>query len=284
MEQFVEKRIRELREYLRREKHHDHRDLQYEIEGRSTQFYDWCEKKADELRSFDIDGMDIFHGILDKVQLLYGMSYTGHNRNRENLLAEYLDIWGTGFIEPNCKYDSDQFLEIQQLVTITMAKKAKEAPKDTDETALLSGIIRPVVTQEKMNHIVNNMSGMTKDITKYVDYYRTAAWNWRVDSSILAQYIFEKAAEFTYKVMKGEDMSEWCYDIRDAFYYFEVDIPEPFQNIMDSAVPKLRDVIWNIEDLIERKDYNTCPLEIWFRPILFNAALFGVQFTLMEEF
>ena len=50
-----------------------------------------------------------------------------------------------------------------------------------------------------------------------MDYYDDGSWNWVTDCPFIVQYVFEKAAELTYKVAKGENSDGLEYDIREAF-------------------------------------------------------------------
>jgi hypothetical protein len=97
------------------------------------------------------------------------------------------------------------------------------------------------------------------------------------------QYVFEKAAELTYKVAKGENCDELGYDIREAFSYFQLSVPEAFQMKLDSVVDKLDGIVLDITSFIEKNDYHLCNKLTWFYPMIYNAALNGMFYTLEQK-
>ena len=134
-----------------------------------------------------------------------------------------------------------------------------------------------------MTYIINNLIRISHSLTDYVDYYDDGSWNWAIDCRFIVQYVFEKAAELTYKVAMGETTDGLGYDIRECLVYFLLSVPVTFQMKLDSVVDKLESIVFDITYFIEKNDYHLCDKETWFRPILFNIALDGMLYTLEQE-
>ena len=134
-----------------------------------------------------------------------------------------------------------------------------------------------------MEYIVGNMTCIINSLTEYVVNYNHNDWNWLIDCRFIVQYVFEKTAELTYKVSKGETTDGLEYDIREAFTYFQLSVPDSFQMKLDSVVDKLDNIVLDITNFIEKKNYHLCNEETWFRPMVFNAALNGMLYTLEQK-
>ena len=148
---------------------------------------------------------------------------------------------------------------------------------------LLTGVAKMQLPQEKMKYIIENLTRMSHSLTDYVDYYDDGSWNWVTDCPFIVQYVFEKSAELTYKVAKGENSDGLEYDIREAFSYFQLSVPDSFQMKIDSVVDIIDNIVLDITEFIEKNDYHLCDKETWFRPILFNIALEGMLYTLEQK-
>lgn len=134
-----------------------------------------------------------------------------------------------------------------------------------------------------MNYIVDKITRISHTLTDYVGNYDDGSWNWQIDCRFIAQYVFEKAAELTYKVAMGETPDEPEYEIREAFSYFQLSVPDNFQMKLDSEVDKLDSIVLDITDFIEKNDYHLCNKLTWFYPMIYNAALNGMFYTLEQK-
>ena len=52
---------------------------------------------------------------------------------------------------------------------------------------------------------------------------------------------------------------------------------------LDSVVGKLDNIVLDITDFIEKNDYHLCNKLTWFYPMIYNAALNGMFYTLEQK-
>ena len=219
-------------------------------------------------------------GLFSKFDRLHGDD-SFVERDTNSLLAIKLDM-GFGIYAPPCPYSKDDFHDIQNKITTYISQRVR-TPEDEVSTPLLTGVAHKQLSQEKMTYIINNLIRISHSLTDYVDYYDDGSWNWAIDCRFIVQYVFEKAAELTYKVAMGETTDGLGYDIRECLVYFLLSVPVTFQMKLDSVVDKLESIVFDITYFIEKNDYHLCDKETWFRPILFNIALDGMLYTLEQE-
>ena len=220
-------------------------------------------------------------GLFRKFERLYGENSNFVERDAKSLLAMKIDL-GFGIYTPPCPYSEEDFPDIQKKITTFISQRVK-TPEDADSMPLLIGVAKMQLPQEKIKYIIENLTRMSHSLTDYVDYYDDGSWNWVTDCPFIVQYVFEKAAELTYKVAKGENSDGLEYDIREAFSYFQLSVPDSFQMKIDSVVDIIDNIVLDITEFIEKNDYHLCDKETWFRPILFNIALEGMLYTLEQE-
>ena len=163
-----------------------------------------------------------------------------------------------------------------------MIKRAKTA-EDEYSKPLLKGDAQSQLSQEQMEYIINKITRISHSLTEYVDNYDDGNWNWPIDCRFIVQYVFEKAAELTYKVVMGEATDEPGYDIRELFSYFQLSVPDNFQMKLDSVVDKIDSIVLDTTDFIENNDYHLCNKLTWFYPMIYNAALNGMFYTLEQK-
>lgn len=174
-----------------------------------------------------------------------------------------------------CPYTEEDFSGIQKKIIYFI--------KDECSKTILTGNVKTRLSENQKQHIIGNLIQISHSITDYVNYYDDGSWNWQADNLFIIQYVFEKAAEITYKVIKGETTDELSYDITEAFSYFQVSVPEDFQVKIDSVVDILENIESDITSFVEKNDYNLCDKEIWLRTIIFNIALVGVRYALEQD-
>ena len=220
-------------------------------------------------------------GLFRKFDRLHSEIFHFIERNERSLLAMKIDL-GFGIYNPPCPFSEEDFPDIQKKITTFISQRVK-TPEDKDSMPLLTGVAQMRLSLEQMKYIIDNLIRISHSMTDYVDYYDDGSWNWLIDCSFIVQYVFEKAAELTYKVAKGEDSDRLEYDIRDAFTYFHLSVPDTFQMKIDGVVDKLDYIVLDITSFIEKNDYHLCNKETWFRPILFNVALDGMLYTLEQK-
>ena len=178
-----------------------------------------------------------------------------------------------------CPYKEDDVPEIQRTITNYISQRVKTA-EDEVSKPLLSGIPKTKVPQEQVSYIFNSLAGLCHSITDYVAYYDDGNWNWEIDCKFIVQYVFEKAAELTYYVINEKSIDDLSYDIKEAFSYFQIDVPDTFQESIDGETNKLRDIVIDIVSFIKKNDFNLCDKEAWFRPFISNIATCGMMYTL----
>ena len=256
----------------------DLEEIRFEIDRLQQEFYDVTEKhhNPDE---YKIEGEDAVCGLFEKFEQLYGEhALLYYNRDEESGLAIKLD-WGLDGFLPQRLDTKEDPSSIQNKITSFISQRVKTS-EDEFEKPLLTGIVKTQITQGQVNSLVNNLTELSHSFTEYVDFYDKGSWNWKRDCIFIAQYVFEKAAELTYKVVFDKRSEEWNYDIIDSFSYFQIDVSEDLQEKIDGEVCKLQDILIDIMSFVERNDYNKLDKDTWLRPIIFNIGLCGMHYTL----
>ena len=256
-------------------------ELTFEVDRLKDEFYNELEKRSTSTE-FVFEGEDAVKGLFKKYDRLFGEESIFVKRDPESRLAIKLDL-GLGNINPPCPYSEKDFPDIQKKI-INYILKRVETPEDEDSKPLRKGVARSQLSQEQMEYIVGNMTCISNSLTEYVVNYNHNDWNWLIDCHFIVQYVFEKTAELTYKVSKGETTDGLEYDIREAFTYFQLSVPDSFQMKLDSVIDKLDNIVLDITNFIEENDYHLCNEITWFRPMVFNAALNGMLYTLEQKF
>ena len=258
----------------------DLEELTFEVDRLKDEFYNELEKRSTSTE-FVFEGEDAVKGLFKKYDRLFGEESIFVKRDPESRLAIKLDL-GFGNNNPPCPYSEKDFPDIQKKI-INYILKRVETPEDEDSKPLRKGVAQSQLPQEQMEYIVGNMTCISNSLTEYVVNYNHNDWNWLIDCRFIVQYVFEKTAELTYKVSKGETTDGLEYDIREAFTYFQLSVPDSFQMKLDSVVDKLDNIVLDITNFIEKKNYHLCNEETWFRPMVFNAALNSMLYTLEQK-
>ena len=255
-------------------------ELAFEVDKLKDEFYNELESRSTSTE-FVFEGEDAVKGLIKKYERLFGEESNYVNRDPESLLAKKLDL-GLGTYVPPCPFSEEDFPKIQKIIINHIIKRAKTA-EDENSKPLLKGVAQSELSREQMNYIVDKITRISRTLTDYVDNYDDGSWNWQIDCRFIAQYVFEKAAELTYKVAMGETPDEPEYDIREAFSYFQLSVPDNFQMKLDSEVDKLDSIVLDITDFIEKNDYYLCNKLTWFYPMIFDIALNGMFYTLEQK-
>ena len=251
-------------------------ELTYKANNLEEEFYDELEKHSTS-DEYHFEGEEAIEGLFEKFRL-YSEDLKWVERDNVSLLA--LKLCEDNYVPP-CPYPEEKFHEIQMKISDFILQRAK-TPEDEISTPLLSGIPKTQVTKEQMKFIANNIIRMSHEMSNYVSHYDTGMWKWRWDCQFIAQYAFEKAAEMTYYVAKGKSTDGLSYHIKDAFTFYEISVPDEFQEKLNSAIIKLQKTVTDITSYIEKNKYNFCDKETWFRPIVFSKCLEGVHYALEQ--
>lgn len=255
-------------------------ELAFEVDKLKDEFYNELESRSTSTE-FVFEGEDAVKGLIKKYERLFGEESNYVNRDPESRLAIKLDL-GFGNFNPPCPYSEEDFPDIQKKIINHILKRVK-TPEDEDSKPLLEGVAQSKLSQEQMKYVVDYMTRISNSLTEYVVNHNHDDWNWLIDCRFIVQYVFEKTAELTYKVSKGETTDGLEYDIREAFTYFQLSVPDSFQMKLDSVVDKLDNIVLDITNYIEKKNYHLCNEETWFRPMVFNAALNSMLYTLEQK-
>lgn len=255
-------------------------ELAFEVDKLKDEFYNELESKSTSTE-FVFEGEDDVKGLIKKYERLFGEESNYVNRDPESLLAKKMDL-GFGIDNSPCPYSEEDFPKIQKNIINYMIKRAKTA-EDEYSKPLLKGDAQSQLSQEQMEYIINNITRVSHSLTDYVDNHDHDDWNWQADCRFIVQYVFEKAAELTYKVVMGETTDEPGYDIRELFSYFQLSVPDNFQMKLDSVVDKIDSIVLDTTDFIENNDYHLCNKLTWFYPMIYNAALNGMFYTLEQK-
>ena len=63
---------------------------------------------------------------------------------------------------------------------------------------------------------------------------------------------FKKAAELTYYVINEKSIDDLSYDIKEAFSYFQIAVPDTFRESIDGEINKLGDIVIGIVSFIKK--------------------------------
>ena len=253
-------------------------EIRFEVERLQQEFYDVTEKHLNP-NEYKHEGEDAVCGLFEQFERHYGEDSQMHNnRDVESCLSIYLD-WGFEGSQPQNIDIEEDSNSIQKKITTFISQRVK-TPEDEFQKPILTGIVKTQITSDQMKLLVNNLTELSHSFNEYVDFYDKGNWNWKRDFVFIAQYVFEKAAELTYKVVFDKRADEWRYDITDSFTYFQIAVTEDLQEKIDGEVCKLQDILIDIMSFVERNDYNKLDKDTWFRPIIFNLGIEGMLFTL----
>lgn len=253
-------------------------EIRFEVERLQQEFYDVTEKHLNP-NEYKHEGEDAVCGLFEKFERHYGEDSQMHNnRDVESCLSIYLD-WGFEGSQPQNIDIEEDSNSIQKKITTFISQRVK-TPEDEFQKPILTGIVKTQITSDQMKLLVNNLTELSHSFNEYVDFYDKGNWNWKRDFVFIAQYVFEKAAELTYKVVFDKRADEWRYDITDSFTYFQIAVTEDLQEKIDGEVCKLQDILIDIMSFVERNDYNKLDKDTWLRSIIFNIGLCGMYYTL----
>ena len=282
MKDFVIKYYGRMRDYLLEANTEDADvgSIAFEVDRLKEEFYNETDEDVFSTDS-EYEEQNAVWGLFKKFDRLHGNDSNFVVRDPESLLAKKLDL-GLGTYVPPCPFSEEDFPKIQKIIINHIIKRAKTA-EDENSKPLLKGVAQSELSREQMNYIVDKITRISHTLTDYVDNYDDGSWNWQVDCRFIVQYVFEKAAELTYKVAKGEDTDGIGYDIREAFSYFQLSVPEAFQMKLDSEVDKLNRIVLDTTDFIEKNNYHLCNKLTWFYPMVYDVALNGMFYTLEQK-
>lgn len=282
MKDFIIKYYGRMRDYLLEANTEDAdvESIASEVERLEDEFYN---ETDEDMASTDskYEEENAVWGLFKKFERLHGEDSNFVVRDPESLLAKKLDL-GLGTYVPQCPFSEEDFPKLQKIIINHIIKRAKTA-EDENSKPLLNGVAQSELSCEQMNYIVDKITRISHTLTDYVGNYDDGSWNWQIDCRFIAQYVFEKAAELTYKVAMGETPDEPEYEIREAFSYFQLSVPDNFQMKLDSEVDKLDSIVLDITDFIEKNDYHLCNKLTWFYPMIYNAAINGMFYTLEQK-
>ena len=282
MKDFIIKYYGRMRDYLLEANAEDAdvESIASEVERLEDEFYN---ETDEDMASTDskYEEENAVWGLFKKFDRLHGEDSNFVVRNPESLLAKKMDL-GSDTDNSSCPYSEEDFPNIQKKIIKYIIKRVN-TPDDDNSEPLLTGDAQSQLSDEQMEYIVGIITRISHSLTNYVDNNDDGNWNWQADCRFIVQYVFEKAAERTYKVAKGENCDELGYDIREAFSYFQLSVPEAFQMKLDSVVDKLDGIVLDITSFIEKNDYHLCNKLTWFYPMIYNSALNGMFYTLEQK-
>ena len=282
MKDFIIKYYGRMRDYLLEANAEDAdiESIAFEVDRLKEEYYNETDENIASTDS-ESEEQNAVWGLFKKFDRLHGEDSNFIERDAESLLAKKMDL-GFGNSNPPCPFLEEDFPNIQKKIINHIIKRVK-TPDDDNSEPLLKSDAQSQLSQEQMNYIINNVTRISHSFTDYVDNYDDGSWNWQVDCRFIVQYVFEKAAELTYKVAKGEDTDGIGYDIREAFTYFQLSVPDTFQMKLDGVVDKLDSIVLDITSFIEKNDYHLCNKLTWFYPMIYNVALNGMFYTLEQK-
>lgn len=281
MKDFIIKYYGRMRDYLLEANAEDAdiESIAFEVESLGQEFYNKTDGNIASTDSEYIEQNAVW-GLFKKFDRLHGEDSNFVVRDPESLLAKKIDL-GFGIYNSSSPFPEEDFSDIQKKITTYISQRVKK-PEVDDSIPLLTGSAQGQLSQKQMKYIIDNLIRISHSMTDYVEYYDDGSWNWLIDCSFIMQYVFEKAAELTYMVTNGEDSDELEYDIKEAFTYFQLSVPDFFQMKLDCIVDKLEFIVSDTASFIESRNYHLYNKETWFRPMVFNIALDGMIYTLEQ--
>lgn len=284
MEKEMLQYVNRLKSLLRNEEELGERDLLDEVQLLHED-YERTLEMAERTGQFEAEGEKEFDGLFIKFKRLHEFEPALYDRDSNSGLACQLDF-GFDFYQKECPFSEDELAGIQKSITVFMAKRAKENPCESDPEfaeTLLTGVPRYKLDGDDLMNIVGNLTRLTHDFVDYISAYKPESWYWTIDCIVISQYIFEKMVELTYRKAMGENLDDYYYDIREAFTYYETNIPVQLQMQVNESVQLLEDVVYDTINYIDSKDFYTCDYEVWLRPIFFNIGVDAIEFTLEQD-
>lgn len=287
MRGFIAKYYNKMKDVLQRENSNeiDIEELTSEVDEIIEQFYDEIEKNRNfTTDEYEFDGEGAVKGLFTKFRCLKGVITNSDNRNTESELAEYINLeWGISYQTPPCPYSEESFLGIQKKI-IDFIKDCVREAVDEYSRPLISGSIKQQMSQKQYELITNNFIALSHSFGDYVEFYDKGNWNWQLDLEFIVLYVFDKAVELTYNVVKGNSTDELHYDIREAFSLYHLAVSEVLQEKIDGEIDKLHNIAIDIHSFIEKNNYHLCNKETWFRPVVFTIAVNGMRYVMEQDF
>lgn len=229
----------------------------------------------------NFEGEGAVKGLLTKFKRLKD-DYKWIERDYESQLAKKMD-WGFDKDYRPCPYSKDEFPDIQKKIAAYICQRITIS-EDEDSQPLLTGKANKQLSSTHIKFIIDIVMSRSQELTNYVKKYANDdiewSWNWKSDCIRLIQYVFEKGAELTYIVANNKSTENLSFDIREAFTYFQLAVPEKFQWIIDEVVDILDQVANDTIFYIEKNKFNQCGKDTWFLPIMSGIALYGMYYTL----
>ena len=254
MRGFIAKYYNKMKDVLQRENSNeiDIEELTSEVDEIIEQFYDEIEKNRNfTTDEYEFDGEGAVKGLFTKFRCLKGVITNSDNRNTESELAEYINL---------------------------------ELGVDEYSRPLISGSIKQQMSQKQYELITNNFIALSHSFGDYVEFYDKGNWNWQLDLEFIVLYVFDKAVELTYNVVKGNSTDGLHYDIREAFSLYHLAVSEVLQEKIDGEIDKLHNIAIDIHSFIEKNNYHLCNKETWFRPVVFTIAVNGMRYVMEQDF
>lgn len=286
MEDIIKPYYCEMKEILKKTslENVDFEELDFQVETLNHKYDKETEKQSITSNVFEIEGEDAVFGLLTKFERLK-KEYKFINRDSESHLAMNRD-WGEGKYTPQCPYSEGDFPDIKKEITAFIRQRVKTS-EDEMSKPLLTGNPKKQLTMEQSMYIADRMTSLSQFLSDYVnnydDEYNDWSWNWQWDCKLLIQYVFDKAAELSYKVAKGESTEDLFYDIQEIYSYFQLSVSEEFQEKIDSVVNKLENITDDIIVFVRDKKYNLCNKDTWLQTILLNIAVYGTMYALEQD-
>lgn len=145
---------------------------------------------------------------------------------------------------------------------------------------ILTGDIKNFLSEELALDFVQRLQYITTELAKQIDQACNHENPPLRDCSIMFQYIFDRCVEVTYKYIKDYKKIDTRYDIREAFNYYELDIPEYLQLKVTNVVGKIGVLSHYAYNYIVQQGYLEKGMSIWLMPFLYSAASVAFKFTL----
>lgn len=280
MKDFIKPYYSKMKEYLQKgsSEDTDMDELTMEVRRLSDKFYYDLEKRTSS-DEYEFEGEKAVSGLFMKFDRYYGEHSRFIDRDQFSSLAiKLID----DFCPISCPYSEDKFPDIQKSITTFISQRVKKTEDEYDKP-FISGKPHTKLSQDKISFIIDHLVQISHFITDYVDDYDDGSWHELYDCQFFIQYVFEKSAELTYTVAKGLSLDNLKFDIREAFNYFNISVSDKLQERIDEDFDKLDKIIVDTTWFIEKKNYNLCDKETWFRPIIFNFGLQGLRYTLEQK-
>lgn len=143
---------------------------------------------------------------------------------------------------------------------------------------ILQGNVVNAVSKEQALIYIQQMYLIAAGLSEQIDATEEGIESYNCHR--LFQYFFDRSAEVMYKMIVGKEEIDTTFDVREAWGYYELDIPEYLQVKITHIVGRLGVIFSSVYDYMKGKGYLSEPIAEWLPALLFSASALASRFML----